>query len=465
MGLINDNFLLSNLTANHLYHHYAKEMPIIDYHCHLSPKEIYEDKRYKNMTELWLGGDHYKWRAMRLNGIEERYITGDASDEEKFFAWAKTMPKLIGNPLYHWTQMELKMYFDIDDLLNEKTAQSIYDRCNTILQSPEFSARALILKSKVIFIGTTDDPVDDLFYHQKLKEDTNFPPIVAPSFRPDAALSIEKDDYSSYIKRLSERVGYPIQDLSSLIQALSDRIDAFDSLGCRSADHGLYAMPFKEANADEVNFFFLKRLQGEMLTQDEIEKFKTYVLSELGMLYSEKEWVMQLHLGPMRNNSTRMFQSIGPDTGFDSMNDEPMALPLSRYLDRLDREGKLPRVVLYNLNPNFNYVLATMIGNFPSNGIPGKLQFGAPWWFNDHRDGMIAQMKTLANVGLLSRFIGMLTDSRSFLSYARHDYFRRVLCSLIGQWVEQGEAPRDEELLKTMIQDISYYNAKKFFKL
>ncbi|MDK2919990.1 MAG: glucuronate isomerase [Candidatus Petromonas sp.] len=462
---INENFLLNNETAIELYNEYAKDMPIYDYHCHLSPKEIWEDKRFDNITQLWLYGDHYKWRAMRINGIIEDYITGDKGDYDKFLAWAKTIPNCIGNPLYHWTQLELKRYFNIDELLNEDTAPVIWQKCNEVLQNKEFSARRLINRSNVKMIGTTDDPIDSLDYHKKIRKEGQLEAKVLPTFRPDKALEINKEGFSNWIKRLSEVTGISIKRYKDLLDALKDRVNYFNQEGCRMSDHSLSYVPYAEASETELEEIFKKAMVSEKVSPQEENKYKTYTLIFLGKLYHSLGWVMQLHIGAMRNNNTRMFNILGGDAGFDSINDCNIAVPLSRLLDALDRENSLPKTILYNLNPKDNYVIATMLGNFQGDGIPGKIQFGSGWWFNDQKDGMIRQMTDLANLGLLSHFVGMLTDSRSFLSYTRHEYFRRLLCSLLGEWAEKGEVPKDINLLGNMVKNISYNNAVKYFSI
>lgn len=462
-SFMDENFLLSNNIAVQLYHDFAKKMPIIDYHCHLSPKEIYENKKFKNITEVWLYGDHYKWRAMRANGIKEEYITGNASDYEKFLSWAKTVPMTIGNPLYHWTHLELRRFFGIEELLNEKTAAYIWEKANNMLNEESFSARNLIQKSNVEVICTTDDPVDSLEYHQKLKEEDNFSVKVLPSFRPDKGLEINRDGFLSWIQQLEEVTGISITSYSSFLQALRSRVEFFHSVGCRLSDHALDTVVYEETTTKEVETIFAKVLNGSKVDDCEEHKFKTLTLIYLGEMYAQFGWAMQFHMNALRNNNTKMYKILGPDTGYDCMNDSRIAVALVQLLDSLEQKGALPKTILYSLNPNDNHVIASIIGSFQGDGIPGKIQFGTAWWFNDTRDGMVAQMKTLANVGLLSRFIGMLTDSRSFLSYTRHEYFRRIVCNLIGEWVENGEVPNDMELLSHIVQRICYYNAKEYF--
>ncbi len=458
-----EDFLLSNKTAVRLYHEYAKSMPIIDYHCHLDPKEIYENKKYRNITEPWLYGDHYKWRLMRAAGFTEDKVTGDANDYEKFVAYAKTVPMAIGNPLYHWSHMELKMYFGIDDLLNEKNAPSIWERANAQLGENGMGARDFITRSNVKVIVTTDDPADTLEYHQKIKDDTTFDVQVLPSFRPDKALELNRDSFHDWIKKLEQVWGKSIADYDDLLEALNARIDFFHSIGGRVSDHALDYVPYAETSKDEAASIFAKALKGEKVSFEEEQKYKTHLLVHLGKRYAELGWGMQYHINAHRNNNSRMFAKLGPDTGYDSINDSSIAYPLTRLLDAMDSENALPKTILYSLNPNDFPILATIMGSFQGGGIPGKMQLGAAWWFNDTLEGMKYQMKVLADMGLLSRFIGMLTDSRSFLSYTRHDYFRRLLCNMLGEWVENGEIPNDEELLKTVVQDICYYNVKEYF--
>lgn len=459
---ITDDFLLYNDTARKLYHDTAKDLPIIDYHNHLNQHEILADKNYENLAEIWLGGDHYKWRAMRANAISEDYITGDKPAYEKFLAWAKTVPNTLGNPLYHWTHLELLRYFDIDELLNEKSAPAIWEAANAKLSTPQMSARNLLKNKKVEFVGTTDDPTDDLKAHQALAK-TDYSVTVSPSFRPDKGLAIENEDFLPWVEKLESVTNQSIENYDAFLDALSSRVDYFDKHGCRSSDHGINVIFYENATKDEVAGIFTKRLKGESLTAAEVEQYKTYTLVFLGELYADKGWAMQLHINPLRNNSTRMFKLLGPDTGFDSIGDHLLADKLSNLLDAMDVKDKLPKTVLYSLNSRDNNILAAMAGNFQSDEVPGKVQFGTAWWFNDTIDGMEDQMKTLANIGLISNFIGMLTDSRSFLSFPRHEYFRRILCNILGAWVEEGKAPNDLELLSTYVRNICYENAKRYF--
>ncbi|MDN4524173.1 glucuronate isomerase [Fictibacillus fluitans] len=461
---MDENFLLKNDVAVTLYHDYAREMPIIDYHCHLSPKEIYENKTFKNITDAWLSGDHYKWRVMRENGILEEYVTGDAPDYEKFLAWSRTVPMAIGNPLYNWTHLELQRFFGIYDILNEKSAPQIWEKTNELLGNGSFGARDLIVKSNVKVICTTDDPTDSLEYHALLKDESNFPVSVLPGFRPDKGLEMNRDTYLPWVEKLAESADRSIGNYDEFLEALESRVRFFHSLGGRVSDHAIDSMGFEQASKEEVEEIFAKRLSGDTVSLQDETKYKTYTLRFLGELYAELDWAMQFHINALRNNSSRMFKTIGPDTGFDSMNDEGIAKPLVQLLDSLDTNNKLPKTILYSLNPNDNYVIASMINSFQDGVTPGKIQHGTAWWFNDTKDGMLAQMKALSNVGLFSRFIGMLTDSRSFLSYTRHEYFRRIVCNLIGEWVEDGEVPEDIELLGSIVQGISYNNAKEYFQ-
>ncbi|WP_226670686.1 glucuronate isomerase [Metabacillus litoralis] len=460
---LSDDFLLTNTTAEKLYHNVMKELPIFDYHCHLSPKEIYENHSFENITQIWLAGDHYKWRAMRIHGVKEALITGNASDWEKFEAWAETMPHLFGNPLYHWAHMELRTYFGITKLLSRDTAKEIWEECNEKLKTENFKPRRFIEKSNVEFVGTTDDPADNLEYHKLLQEDSSFQVTVAPTFRPDQALYLERPSFKEYLTKLENASGVKINGLDELVEALKHRVDHFAEHGCCASDHDIPLMAFQKLQKNEVEKIFSKRLNNEELTSDELIGYRSYLLSELGKMYAEKQWVMQLHMGGLRNNNTYMKELIGADGGFDSIGDNLLAEGLSRFLDTLDQARSLPRTVLYNLNPRDNYVIGTMIGNFFEEGIAGKVQFGSGWWFNDQYNGMLNQMTDLANLGVLSHFIGMTTDSRSLLSYVRHEYFRRILCNILGEWVEEGKVPNDEAILKQIVKNIGYNNAQKYF--
>jgi glucuronate isomerase len=462
---MDENFLLNSKTAEVLYHNYAKDMPIIDYHCHLNPKEIAEDKKYRNITELWLGGDHYKWRALRSNGIEEKYITGNATDKEKFLKWAETITRCIGNPLYHWTHLELKRYFGIEKLLSPDTAEEIWERCNEILASGQLSARNLIKRSNVKVICTTDDPADTLEYHRAIAADAAFDVKVFPAFRPDKAINIEMDGFDEYLARLGKAADTCIKNYSDLKRALTARIQFFHDAGCRISDHAFNQIVYSKSTEEEAEQILEKALNGQALSEIEIKKYKSQVLLFVGREYAKRNWVMQLHMGTIRNTNSRMMKLLGPDTGFDTMGDHTFAEDLVKVLNALDETGELPKTILYCINPRDNEVLSSVTGCFQGGGIPGKLQFGSGWWFNDQKDGMIRQMTALANIGLLGRFVGMLTDSRSFSSYTRHEYFRRILCNLIAEWVEKGEAPGDMKLLGGMVQDISYNNAVEYFQL
>ena len=450
MGIINDTFMLKNEPAKKLYA-MVKDLPIIDYHCHLSPKMIAENYKFRNAYDLFLGGDHYKWRQMRTNGIDEEYITGGADEYEKFLAFARTLPMLIGNPIYHWTHLELKRYFDIDEPLTEKNAREVWDKCNACLARDDYRARELILRSNVEVICTTDDPADTLEYHAQLKD---FSVKVLPTFRPDKAVEIAKDTFIPYI----EAIG--VKSYDELVKWIKERISYFDSYGCRLSDHGLEYVPFAEGDPKAA---FEKRMSGGTLTAFEADSFKTAIIKACAEEYTRLGWAMQVHIGALRNNNRRMFERLGPDTGFDSINDLCVAESLSALLNSLEYENALPKTILYTLNPKDNYVLGTMIGNFQKAPTAGRIQFGSGWWFNDQRDGMEAQMQALANLGMISRFVGMLTDSRSFVSYPRHEYFRRILCSLIGKWVDEGEYPADYDALGKIVRGIAYENAKSYF--
>lgn len=460
-----DDFLLHNDTAKTLFHDYAKDMPIYDYHCHLSSKEIAEDKTYATITEVWLGGDHYKWRAMRSHGIEERYITGDASDLEKFMKWAETIQYAIGNPLYHWAHLELYRYFGINQPLTVDTAKEIYHRCNGKLQEEGFSAKGLIKNSNVKVICTTDDPVDDLMHHKRIADDGDFDVTVLPTFRPDKFIAIDKETFLHWIGKLEKIVGYDISHMDGLLKALEERINYFHEAGCRLSDHGFGGVSYAEATIDEVNEVYKKAMDKEELSEVEERKYKSYMMGFFGRAYAKRGWAMQLHMGCIRNTNSRMMALLGPDTGFDAVGDYRIGEGLAKLLDALDITDELPKTILYNLNPRDNFVLATLMGCFQSSDAKGKIQFGSGWWFVDQKDGMTRQMTALANLGMLANFIGMLTDSRSFLSYTRHEYFRRIMCNLIGTWVEEGEFPQDMKLLGEIVQNISYNNAVKYFNI
>lgn len=460
---LDQEFLLESSTAKMLYHNFAAKLPIIDYHCHLSADQIAEDANFENLTQIWLYGDHYKWRAMRANGIDEKYITGNASDFEKFEKWAETVPYTLRNPLYHWTHLELQRYFDVYDILSPATAKKIYDECSAKLQTPEYSVRRLIQKMNVESIGTTDDPLDDLLSHQKIKMD-GFSTKVLPSFRPDKAMNAEDVvALQTYIQKLSILTDLPIDNFKSYLQALKTRHDFFADMGCTVSDHGLEQMYCEEYNDCEMELIFQKILGCHSLNPTELIKFKSCMLINLAHWDHEKGWVQQYHLGALRNNNSRLLSLLGPDTGFDSIGDFSQAKNLSKFLNKLDSSDRLAKTILYNLNPADNEMLATMVGNFNDGTIAGKMQFGAAWWFLDQKMGMINQLNALSNMGLLGQFVGMITDSRSFLSYPRHEYFRRILCNLIGHDVENGELPNDIEWLGRMVENICYFNAKKYF--
>ena len=452
-------FLLTNDTAKHLYHELAASLPIIDYHCHLDPREIYEDRHFDNVTQLWLGGDHYKWRLMRSFGVDERSITGEATDREKFQKWAEALSLAAGNPLYHWSHLELKNYFGFDGHLTPENAEQVWQLCGEKLSQPDFSARNLILRSKVEAICTTDDPADSLEWHQKLRQ-TDFPVKVLPSFRPDKALGIEKQDYLAYLARLGSPASF-----AALTEALRARLDRFTELGCRVTDHGMDHVPYAPAEPAQIEAIYQKRLGGRMPTALETEQFKTALLLALGRAYHAKGLVMQLHFGVIRDLSKRVFRQLGPDAGIDAIGDQAPITKLAAFLNALDETGELPKTILYSLNPNDNAAIETVMGAFQTGEARGKLQHGSAWWFNDHKTGMRAQLESLAAEGHLATFVGMLTDSRSFLSYARHEYFRRIVCNLIGAWVENGEYPNDETLLKQLVQGICHDNAAAYFDL
>ena len=453
------DFLLTNDAAKHLYHELAASLPIIDYHCHLDPREIYEDRHFDNVTQLWLGGDHYKWRLMRSFGVDERSITGEATDREKFQKWAEALSLAAGNPLYHWSHLELKNYFGFEGHLTPENAEQVWQLCNKKLSQPEFSARNLILRSKVEAICTTDDPADSLEWHQKLRQ-TDFPVKVLPSFRPDKALGIEKQDYLAYLARLGSPASF-----AALTEALRARLDRFTELGCRVTDHGMDHVPYAPAEPAQIEAIYQKRLGGRMPTALETEQFKTALLLALGRAYHAKGLVMQLHFGVIRDLSKRVFRQLGPDAGIDAIGDQAPITKLAAFLNALDETGELPKTILYSLNPNDNAAIETVMGAFQTGEARGKLQHGSAWWFNDHKNGMRAQLESLAAEGHLATFVGMLTDSRSFLSYARHEYFRRIVCDLIGAWVENGEYPNDETLLKQLVQGICHDNAAAYFGL
>ncbi|MEQ8525980.1 glucuronate isomerase [Gracilimonas sp.] len=462
---IHQDFLLQSEAAKKLYHNYSADQPIIDYHCHLPPQEIAEDKNFKNITKIWLDGDHYKWRAMRTCGVDEKFITGSASDKEKFLAWAKTVPKTLKNPLYHWTHMELKNPFGItEQLLNGDSAEKIWDKCNEMLQSPEFSTRGLLKQNNVKVVATTDDPTDKLEFHTQFNSEDEDAFKMVPTFRPDRGMEIENgDEWRGWVEKLAGVSGVNISSFSDFLKALKQRHDFFDEMGCRASDHGTdrpYSDDFKN---EEIENIFLKVLSGKSPSNEETRKFKSAFLYHCGIMDAEKGWVYQLHVGAIRNNNSRMMKELGRDTGFDSIGDFDLAQPLAHLLNRLDSEDQLPKVILYNSNPRDNELMSTMIGNFQDGTVSGKLQHGPPWWFLDQKDGIEAHITSLSNMGVLSQLIGMTTDSRSFLSFPRHEYYRRVLCNILGDDVENGLIPDDLELVGSMVQDISYNNAASFF--
>jgi len=462
---IDENFLLNTKTAETLYHSYAKDMPVIDYHCHLPPDQIAADKNFENLTQVWLYGDHYKWRAMRANGISEDYITGKTtSDWEKFEKWAETVPYTLRNPLYHWTHLELQRYFDVYDILSPATARKIYDECTAKLQTPEYSVKNLLRKMKVTTVATTDDPLDSLEHHQKIKADA-FEISILPAFRPDKAMNADDlPALQDYISKLAALTGQEIATYDAYLSALKARHDYFAENGCQVSDHGLEQMYAEDYTDAEINGIFLKIVANAALTPEEALKFKSAMLHQFAIWDHEKGWVQQYHLGALRNNNARMLRELGPDTGLDSIGDFKQSEALSKFMNRLDSTNQLTKTILYNLNPADNELMATMIGNFNDGTVAGKIQFGSGWWFLDQKDGMTRQINALSNLGLLSRFVGMLTDSRSFLSFPRHEYFRRLLCNLLGDDVENGELPDDIEWIGKIVQDICYNNAKTYFK-
>ena len=460
---IHDNFLLENKYAEELYHNYSKNQPIIDYHNHLSPQAIAEDKIFDNITKVWINGDHYKWRAMRTLGINEQFITGNGSDKDKFMNWAKTVPYTMRNPLYHWTHLELARYFGITELLNEKSAERIYEETSAKINSPEYSTRNLLRKVNAEFVCTTEDPIDTLDFHEQILK-SEFEVKVGTAFRPDKAILISNDGYNEYVDKLGEKSGITINTYADLLSALRNRIDFFDKNGCKLCDHGLDQVYFENYTESEVTAIFKKKRENGVLTNEEALKFQSAVLFFLFETYHEFGWVQQLHLGALRNNNARMHRILGPDTGWDSIGDYPQAQKLSAFLNALDSKDKLTKTIIYNLNPADNEVMATMIGNFNDGSVRGKVQFGSGWWFLDQKDGMTKQLNALSNMGLISCFIGMLTDSRSFLSFPRHEYFRRILCNLLGDEIKRGELPNDMEWIGKMVSDISHHNAKEYFK-
>lgn len=457
------DFLLSTETAKKLYHEHAAVVPVLDYHCHINPAEIANNRKFDNIAQVWLGGDHYKWRQMRSNGVEERYITGDASDREKFQKWAETLEKAIGNPLYHWSHLELQRYFGYTGALNTETAEEVWILCNAKLQEDSMSVRNIIKQSGVTLICTTDDPIDSLEWHQQIAADDTFDVQVLPAWRPDKAMNIEKVDYVSYLSKLSKVSGVKVSTFATLKEALQKRLAYFAANGCCVSDHALEYVMYTPASDEEIDAIFVKRMQGGEITRDEELKFKTAFMVFVGKEYHKLDWAMQLHYGCKRDNNTFRFNQLGPDTGYDCIDNYAPSSQMADFLNALNATDQMPRTIIYSLNPNDNAAIGTIIGCFQDAGVAGKIQQGSAWWFNDHKTGMTEQMVSLANLGLLGNFIGMLTDSRSYLSYTRHEYFRRILCELVGNWVENGEYPNDEKVLGKMIENISYYNAVKYF--
>jgi glucuronate isomerase len=460
---LSDNFLLHSETAERLYFEYAKDMPIIDYHNHLPPDQISNNYSFSTITEAWLNGDHYKWRAMRGNGVNEQFVTGKANDYEKFEKWMETLPYTLRNPLYHWSHMEMQRYFGIHDVLNAKNARSCYDVCNEQLALPTHSVHGLLKMMNVKVVCTTDDPADSLEHHVKHGSDTSKSLKMLPSFRPDKYILIENPNYKTFVERLSNASEVSITNFEDLLISLRKRAEYFNALGCRASDHGLEYISASSYTASDIKTIFYKALNNEFISSEEAEKFKSAMLYELGLIYHSLGWAQQFHLGALRNNNIRALRTLGPDTGWDSIGDWPQAANLSKLLGRLDEEDKLAKTIIYNLNPADNELMATMIGNFNDGSVKGKIQFGSGWWFLDQKDGMEKQINTLSNMGLLSRFVGMLTDSRSFLSFPRHEYFRRILCNIFGSEIEKGELPADIEWVGKIIQDISYNNVEEYF--
>lgn len=457
------DFLLSTKTAQDLFHNYADKMPVLDYHCHINPQEIAEDRQFENITQVWLGGDHYKWRQMRSNGIDEYYITGDAPDREKFQKWAETLAKAIGNPLYHWSHLELQRYFGYMGVLNGDTAEEVWNLCNEKLHDKSMSVRNIIKQSNVTLICTTDDPIDSLEWHKKIAADDTFDVQVLPAWRPDKAMNIEKPEYLDYLNKLSEVSGVDIKTFNDLKEALKARLAFFDSMGCRASDHALEYVMYKPATDAEIEAIFAKRLKGEAISSIEELQFKTAFMIFVGKEYNRLGWAMQLHYGTKRDNNILRYKQLGPDTGYDCINTFGSSAEMASFLNALNATDELPKTIIYSLNPVDNAAIGTVLGCFQDSTAVGKIQQGSAWWFNDHKAGMTEQMTSLANLGLLSNFIGMLTDSRSFLSYTRHEYFRRILCELIGNWVENGEYPNDMKALGEIVENISYNNAVKYF--
>ncbi len=465
MKFMNEDFLLETPVARKLYHDFAEHQPIIDYHCHISPKEVYEDRKFENITQVWLGGDHYKWRMIRTNGVPEEEVTGSASDRVKFQRFAEALPLAIGNPMYHWTHLELKRYFGVDTPLTGDTAEEIWNVCNEKLQSPELSVRNIIKNSKVKMIGTTDNPADDLAFHKLIAEDKTFETRVLPSFRPDVVVNIEKPAFADGVKQLASVCGFAINNPEDLKKALTKRLDYFCANGCKASDHGMDAVVFRRGTTEQVNAAFEKAMEKKPLTVEEIEMFRTEMLLHLGRENAKRGVVMQLHYGVQRNTNTKKFQTIGADTGFDTIAGGGDGIGLARFLDALAQDDLLPKTIIYSLDPKDNELIDTIIGSFQGPECPGKIQHGSAWWFSDTKSGMENQLKSLANLSILGNFVGMLTDSRSFLSYTRHEYFRRILCNFLGKLVDNGEYPEDYKMLEKIVSGISYENAKRYFEL
>ena len=462
-AFMDKDFLLSTDTAKKLFHEIAEPMPVLDYHCHINPREIAEDRKFENITQVWLGGDHYKWRQMRSNGVDEYYITGDAPDREKFQKWAETLELAVGNPLYHWSHLELQRFFGYHGILNGETAEDVWKLCNARLQEDSMSVRNLIRQSAVTLICTTDDPADDLRWHKALAEDRSFEVQVLPAWRPDKAMNMEKPDYTSYIEKLGAAAEMEIRSFAELKAALKKRMDFFESYGCKASDHALEYVMYVPETEENIEKIFAKRLAGENPNREEELKFKTAFMLFVAEEYAKRGWAMQLHYGCKRDNNTSMYRQLGPDTGYDCINNYAPSSQMADFLNALNIKGALPKTIIYSLNPNDDEAIGSIIGCFQNADAVGKIQQGSAWWFNDNKNGMMKQMTSLANLGLLGNFIGMLTDSRSFLSYPRHEYFRRILCELIGGWVENGEYPNDEKTLKRIIKGISYNNAVRYF--
>lgn len=462
-SFMDENFLLTTETSRKLFHETAKKIPVLDYHCHINPEEIAQDRRFENITQVWLGGDHYKWRLMRANGIEERYITGDASDKEKFLKWAQTLEKAIGNPLFHWSHLELQRYFGYHGVLNSETAEDVWELCNQKLQNESMSARNLILQSNVTLICTTDDPADALHWHKVIKEDESFQVQVLPAWRPDKAMNLEKSDYTEYLEKLEKASGMLIRSFRDLKDALKKRMQFFDEMGCKVSDHGLEYVMYVPETEENIEKIFAERLSGKAVTREEELKFKTAFMQFAAEEYSRLGWAMQLHYGCKRDNNTEMYKKIGPDTGYDCISNYTPGSQLADFLNSLEQNNHLPKTILYSLNPNDDEMIETIMGCFQNSDAVGKIQHGSAWWFNDNQTGMKKQLTSFANQSILGNFIGMLTDSRSFLSYPRHEYFRRILCELIGNWVENGEYPYDRKMLESIVKGISYNNAVRYF--